>query len=782
MKNTDCALIIGSNAAENHPMSFKWLTKAKEERGAKIISVDPRFTRTSSKADLYAPLRSGTDIAFIGGLIRYLLENNLYHKDYIVKYTNAAFLIDEKFDFNDGLFTGYNKGSRKYDNLSWTYQLNEEGNPLKDETLQHPRTVFQLLKKHYSRYDADKVCAVTGTPKDIFLQVAETYCATGAPDKTGTILYAMGTTQHTVGTQNVRSYAMLQLLLGNTGRPGGGVNALRGESNVQGSTDMALLFHILPGYLGSPTNSEGHATLANYLKKETPASGYWSNKPKFLVSLLKAFWGDAATEDNDFAYDYLPKRDAAKNYSHIALFEAMYDGVIKGFLCIGQNPVVGGPNANKEQTALSKLDWLVVNDLFESETASFWKKEAGMNPEEIDTEVFLLPAAASFEKHGTVTNSGRWIQYRWQAVEPVGEAKPDAYFINRLTKLLKQLYRTSSKKQDAPIRELYWDYGPHDEPDIDKVMREINGYEFKTRRQLNLFSELKEDGSTCSGNWIMSGMYTEAGNRTQNRNTDDPGGMGSFLNWSYSWPANRRIIYNRCSADWQGKAWAQDKKTIWWDTLQGKWVGYDVPDFGATLAPTAPGGTNPFIMIPEKVGKLFAGLNEGPFPEHYEPYESPLSNAFSNVQLNPVVKIWEGPMNAKGEFKDFPIIATTYRLSEHYQTGTLTRNQEWLVELMPNMFVEISSSLAKKKGINNGDKTFVASARGEIEAYALITERFQPFNLGGKVVDHVGMPWHYGFAALAKGGTANRLTPHIGDGNTMIPEYKAFLCEIRRAE
>ncbi len=778
LKNTDCALIIGCNPAENHPISFKWLLEARKNRGAKLISVDPRFTRTSSRADLWAQLRPGTDIAFIGGLINYILTNNLYHRDYIVKYTNAAFLVDDGFGFSDGLFTGYNSSTRKYDQSTWKYQVDANGNPLKDETLASSRTVFQLLKNHYSRYDADKVSAVTGMSKPVFLEVAASFGATGAVNMTGTVLYAMGGTQHTVGSQNVRAYAILQLLLGNMGRPGGGVNALRGESNVQGSTDMGLLNHNLPGYLGSPVSTADHATLSAYLAKETPATGYWSNKPKFMVSFLKAWWGSNAHSANEYAYQYLPKRDPNKNYSFINLFEELYNGTLKGMFCFGQNPVVGGPNANKESAALAKMDWLVCVDLFSTETANFWKRP-GTSYSQVNTEVFLLPAAASFEKEGSISNSGRWIQYRWKAAEPPGTAESDLWIMHNLMQRIKSRYAASVDPKDSPVKELAWNYGSGSEPDIDLVAREINGYDLNTGGQLSLFSALKDDGSTASGNWIMCGMYPSGGNLTKNRNNSDPDGYGHYRNWAYSWPANRRILYNRASADWNGAPWSSDKKVIWWTGTT--WTGYDVPDFVATKAPSDAGGTDPFIMRADGVGGIFSALNEGPFPEHYEPYETPAANAFSSVQLNPVVTAFNTPMNAKGSASTYPVIATTYRYSEHWQGGSMTRNCSWLQELIPSLIVEMSPTLASSKGIANGGKVLIKTARGQAYAYAAVTERIKPLVVNGQTFEVIGLPWHFGFMGLATGDSANNLTCHIGDGNTMIPEYKAFLCSVVKA-
>ncbi len=781
LQHTDCALIMGANPAENHPISFRWLTKAKEN-GGKIVNVDPRYTRTSAQSDIYAPLRSGTDIPFLGGMIKYAIENNLFHKEYVVNYTNASFIVSDSFGFNDGLFTGYDEVTRAYDKTKWAIATNEDGTPKKDPTLQDPRCVFQLMKKHYSRYDVDTVTSVTGTPKADYLKVCEAFCSTGKAGKAGTILYAMGTTQHTVGTQNVRAYAILQLLLGNIGLPGGGINAMRGESNVQGSTDFGLLFDNLTGYLGAPKATlPEHATLKGYLEKETPKTGYWSNKPKFVVSLLKAWYGNNATKDNEFGYQYLPKGN--KNYSHMNLFKAMYNGELDGAFLFGTNPVVGGPNAGKEKDALGNLKWLVVIDLWETETSAFWQKEAGSKPADIQTEVFLLPASSSFEKEGSVSNSSRWMQYRWKAIDSRGEARPDLDIIHELALKLKKLYAGSTKSADKPFLALDWNYGDGEEPNIDLVCKEINGYDLKTGKLLPGFAKLLDDGTTSSGNWIYSGFYPEEGkNRAKNRDNKDTGNA-NFLNWSFAWPANRRILYNRASADPSGKPWSKVKAVIWWDAAAKSWVGNDVPDFKAITAPTEPGGTGAFMMNKDGVGLLFAPtLNDGPFPEHYEPFESPAENKFSSQELNPTVVIYDEKFNKKGYKVDFPIVGTTYRVSEHWQSGTMTRNQEWLSELAGHMFVEMSEELAKEKGINNKDKIIISSARGEIPAYAMVTKRYKPFKVNGKKVHQVGMPWHFGFKGFATGGTANRLTPHIGDANTLIPEYKAFLCDIRRAD
>jgi len=784
--NSDCILIIGSNAAENHPISFKWVTKAKEN-GAKLISVDPRFTRTSSKADIYARLRSGTDIAFVGGIINYCLENELYHKEYVVEYTNASFLIDPKFNCVDGLFSGYDENARKYNKDTWKYQLDEKGNPKQDKTLKDPNCVFQLLKKHFKRYSVDQVCAITGACKEDWLAVAKTYCATGKPGKAGTIMYAMGTTQHTHGTQNIRSYAILQLLLGNIGVSGGGINALRGESNVQGSTDHCLLFHILPGYLKTPKTDL--QTYKQYLKKFTPktndpkSANWWGHYAKYSTSLLKAWYGNKATKDNEFSYQYLPK--ISGNYSHIALFEAMFKGEIDGLMLFGQNPAVGGPNAEKERKALENLKWMVAVDIWETDTSTFWKRP-GVDPNKINTEVFLLPACSSVEKEGSVVNSGRWSQWRYPAVKPVGESISDLAIINNLCKAVKREYAKGGVFPD-PILDLEWNYpeDEHNEPDVHAVAKEINGYflkdveikgkHFKAGTLVPSFAYLKDDGSTSSGNWLYCASYTEGGNMAARRNkTPDKFNVGLYSEWSWCWPVNRRIIYNRASVNPKGEPWDKEHPVISWNAVTKKWDG-DVPDGG-----WAPGTKYAFIMKPEGHARIFGpGLADGPFPEHYEPLESPTANQMSKQQNDPAIKIWEP--DKIGTSKAFPIVGTTYRVTEHWQAGSMTRNLPWLVELVPDAFVEMSHALAKEKGITNGDKVVITTKRGLMTSYAVVTKRFKPYKIGNQTVHQIGVIWHFGYDGLATGGSANVLTPHVGDANTMIPEFKAFLCDIKKA-
>jgi formate dehydrogenase major subunit len=821
IKNADAILIIGGNPAENHPASFIWINQAREH-GAKLIVVDPRVSRSAASADIYAPLRPGTDIVFLGGLINYAIQNKLINEEYVKAYTNALTLIAPEFKGPadlDGLFSGFDAEKASYGNASWQYQTEkvkvgekEVNVPKQAASLDDPNCVFALLKKHYARYTPELVEKISGTPQEKFLAVAQAFCATGAVDKSGTILYAMGQTQHTVGTQNVRSLGILQLLLGNIGLPGGGVNALRGESNVQGSTDMGLLFDALPAYLGLPTDKQ--TDLATFTAKYDTTS-YWANGPKFFVSLLKAWYGNAATKENEYAFNYLPKTSG--NYSWISLFETMYAGKIKGLVCMGQNPAVAGPNSRMERKALEKLEWLVAIDLFETETASFWKAP-GVNSADIQTEVFLLPAADAVEKEGSIVSSGRRIQWRPKIASAPGDAREDLWILDRLAKTLKTLYKNSSSAQDRPILDLVWDYG--DTPTAEAVAREMNGFALDDIKDAtgkvivakgNLIPNFATIASAANPDQIACGVWIYSGYRVpiddgegkilpaaQRRGQKDPGGLGMYPYWGWAWPANRHVLYNRASARPDGTPWAENKKLIWWDAEKKSWGGYDVPDFVATKAPNtkadpagaalaAQAGTDPFIMKADGKGWLFApkGLNEGPLPEHYEPIESPVANALSKTQNNPVVKIWKTDAGKDigdniGAFEKFPIVCTTYRLTEHWQAGAMSRNLPWLAEAHPEMFIEIGKDLAMQKGIGNGDRVVVKSARGEITAIANVTARWQPVVINGKTIQQIGMPWHYGWQGLATGDIANDITPHVGDGNTMIPEYKAFLVDVRK--
>ena len=812
LKNSDVILVMGGNPAENHPLSMKWILKAKEERGAKLLVIDPRFTRTAAKADLYVPIRSGTDIVFLGGLIKYIIDNNLYFKDYVLHYTDAPFLVDPNFKIPDdleGVFSGYDEKKRAYDKSTWRFQLDEKGVPKKDLTLSHPYCVFQLLKRHYARYTIDLVSEVTGAPKERVEEAYKIIASTGSPDRTCTVCYAMGWTQHTVGTQNIRAFSIVQLLLGNMGMAGGGVNALRGESNVQGSTDHGLLFHILTGYNPTPTASD--RDLSTYIEKYTPKTkepksvNWWSNRPKYIVSYLKALYGEKARKENDFCYEYLPKLDDGRNYSWLVIFDEMYKGNIKGFFGWGQNPACSSANAGKVRRALSHLDWLVCVNLFDNETSSFWRGP-GMDPAKVKTEVFFLPCAASFEKEGSITNSGRLAQWRYKAVNPQGEAMPDAEIINELYFRIKTLYEKEGGTYPDPILYLTWEYGEKDASgkirhiDIHRVAKEINGYftedilehpsdkkAYKKGEQVPSFVFLLDDGRTACGNWIYSASYTNQGNMMARRGKDDATGLGLFPNWAWAWPLNRRIIYNRASVDPRGNPWDPKRPVVRWDTVSKRWVG-DIPD-GPQPPLEEEGGRLPFIMKPLGVGAIFgSGLADGPFPTHYEPLECPFDEnpLYKKQRINPTVRIFKDTPEDAFVFCDmrYPYIGTTYRVTEHWQTGVMTRHTSWLLELEPQIFVEIGAELAKEKGIRSGDRVIVSSARGKVWAIAIVTERLRPFKVKGMTLHQVGLPWHFGwrFPEDGSGGdSANILTPTVGDPNTMIPETKAFMVNIEKA-
>jgi formate dehydrogenase major subunit len=798
IRNSDCILIMGSNAAENHPISFKWVTEAMK-KGGKLISVDPRFTRTSSKSDFFTPLRSGTDIAFLGGMIKYIIENKKYFTEYVSEYTNAPFVLSEKYEFKDGLFSGYDSKTRTYNKSMWAFEKDENGNPRKDRTLQDPHCVFQLLREHFSRYDLDTVSSVTGTSKKDLVKVYEMYSATGEKGKAGTIMYAMGWTQHTVGVQNIRTMAIIQLLLGNMGVAGGGVNALRGESNVQGSTDHCILYHIWPGYLQTPKASQ--ASLSDYNAKYTPktndplSANWWGNYPKYSVSLLKSFFGRKATNANDFGYNWLPKLDDGKAYTWLDIFDEMYKGNFKGFFAWGQNPACSGANSNKTRQALAKLDWLVNVNIFDNETGSFWKGP-GMNPERIKTEVFMLPCAVSVEKEGSITNSGRWMQWRYKATEPRGDCRPDGDIMTDLFKKVRYLYRRDQNSVfPEPILNLKWNYTTNRKFDAHKMAKEINGYflrdssingkSFKKGDLVPSFAYLQADGSTSSANWLYCNSYTNKGNMAARR-TREKSGIGLNLEWSWCWPVNRRIIYNRASVDKYGNPWDTEHPVIKWNG--SKWVG-DIPDGGWPPMLKADGTPNPktkypFIMKPEGHARIFGpGRADGPFPEHYEPLECPVEkNLLSGQLINPTAPIYKTGADAYRTCDPrYPFVGTTYRVSEHWQTGVMTRWQPWLLESQPQLFVEMSPELAMLKGIKNGEKVIVESARGKVKAVALVTKRFRPFTIQGTVVHQVGLPWHFGWVHPKDGGdSANLLTPSTGDPNTRIPETKAFMVNVKK--
>ncbi len=815
LKNSDVILVMGSNPASNHPVSMKWIMRARE-KGAKLICVDPRFTQTAAKADLYAPLRSGTDIAFLGGMIRYILDKDLYFKEYVVNYTNASFLVNPGYKGPaelDGLFSGYDAEKRKYDKSTWSFQLDENGIARKDPTLQDPNCVFQLLKKHYDRYTVDKVVSITGTPKEKLLAVYEIYASTGKPDRVGTECYAMGWTQHTVGTQNIRAMAIIQALLGNVGMAGGGVNAMRGEANVQGSTDYGILFHILPGY--NPTPNAAWPDLATYIAKNTPTTkepqsvNWWSNRNKYIVSYLKAVFGEAATKDNDFGYNWLPKTDIGQNASWLMIFDKMLKGDFEGFFAWGQNPACSGANSNKTREAMTKLKWLVNVNLFDNETGSFWRSP-GMNPKDIQTEVFFLPCCSSMEKEGSISNSGRMGQWRYKAVEPLGESWPDAEIANELYFRVRELYRKEGGATPEPILNLSWDYGQKDAAgkvkhvDVHAIAKEINGYWLedvydkkvdppkligKKGDLVTSFPSLQADGTTSCGNWIYCNSYILKDGKPVNmmarRGKEDPTGLGLFPNWAWTWPVNRRVIYNRASVDPQGQPWDAKRPLLKWNGEKKSWEG-DIVD-GGGAPPGLPGGKLPFIMKADGIISVFGpGLAEGPFPEHYEALECPVQeNSMSKQRINPTIKIFGDKMDAYASCDlRYPFVASTYRVSEHWQTGCMTRHCSWLLELQPQNFVEISVELAKELKLNNGDTVVVSSARGEVKAVALVSERFKPFKVADSTVHQVGLPWHFGWQFPEDGSgydSANLLTPNVGDANTMIPESKAFMVNVRKA-
>jgi formate dehydrogenase major subunit len=812
IKNADVILAMGGNPAENHPVGFKWFLEARKTRGAKLVAVDPRFTRTAALADVYAPVRAGSDIAFLLGIVRYAIENKRFHEEYVKIHTNASYIVGEKYSFSEGLFSGFDQAKGDYDKTAWAY----EGDPKSktyavDTTLQHPRCVFQLLKKHVERYTPEMIERVCGTPKEQFAKVCEVVTSSYPADKAGTITYALGWTQHSTGVQMIRAAAILQLLLGNVGRPGGGVNAFRGHSNIQGATDMAGTFDILPGYLRTP--AANLQSLSEYFESATPAvlgkqawatMNYWVNYPKFMVSLLKGAWGAAATKENDWGYAWLPKVDG--NYSWMYICDDMYRGHStraggkepgpEGFISFGMNPVGLGPNSKKWVAALAKLKWLVLVENVETETAGFWKAPAEYETpaaSAIPTEVFLLPAADFAEKDGSFTNSARWIQWKWKALDPPGLAKSDQAVVARIYLAVRDLYRKEGGATPEPVLNLSWNYTNPAEPDLGEVLKEINGKALqdipdpkdKTKnlrtagQQLDGFGQLQDDGSTMCGNWLHSGVYTEAGNNAQRRSTADPAGLGMYHNWAFSWPANRRIMYNRASADAEGKAWDPKRPGIVWNGE--KWVG-DVPD----IKPDSPPGTyGAFIMLPEGVGRLYAAsLNDGPFPEHYEAVESPVDNPLHpKVSANPVSKKFSSDKDVYGTKEDFPIVCTTYRLTEHFHYWTQHQHDGVLNQLQPGFFVEIPEELAKQKGIANGSQVRVSSARGSIEGVAMVTKRLMPMKIDGKETWQIGFPIHWGYAGDPDhtGPLANLLTPSAMDPNTWTPEFKAFLVKLEKA-
>ncbi len=794
IKNTDAVLIIGSNAAEHHPVAFKWIMRARDN-GAVLMHVDPKFSRTSARCDFHVPLRSGTDIAFLGGMVNHIIAKDLYFKDYVANYTNAAFVVGKDYAFEDGIFSGYDPKTRTYDRSKWEFEKGPDGGPVMDPTLKNERCVFNLMKKHYERYTLKNVSDVTGVSEENLLRVYDAFCATGRPDKAGTILYALGWTQHTVGVQNIRTSTLIQLLLGNIGVAGGGINALRGEPNVQGSTDHALLYHILPGYNAMPVAQ--WQTLADYNKANTPvttlknSANWWSNRPKYVASLLKGWFGDAATPENDFCYEYLPKLEKGEDYSYMYVMDRMYHGKLKGGFIFGVNPMNSFPNTNKMRAALDKLDWLVCSELHNSETTDNWKRP-GVDPKACKTEVFLLPSAHRVEKAGTISNSGRWLQWFDKAVEP-GQARNFADIFVPLVNKIRALYKAEGGTLPDPVLKLHWT----DKFDPEEWTRRINGFfwadtkvgdkEYKRGQLVPAFVHLKDDGSTSSLNWVYTGSYTEEdGNKSKRRDarqTPMQAAIGLFPNWSWCWPVNRRILYNRASVDVNGKPWNPKKAVIEWDGA--KWVG-DVPDGPWPPMADKEKGKLPFIMNKDGFAQFYGtGRMDGPFPEHYEPAETPLdSHPFSKQLSSPVYKFHTSDMDqiAKAADPKYPIVLTTYSLTEHWCGGGETRNVPNLLETEPQLYIEMSPELAEEKGIKNGDGVIVDSIRGRAEAIAMVTVRIRPFTVMGKTVHLVGMPFAYGWTTPKCGDSTNRLTVGAYDPNTTIPESKACLVNVRKAD
>ena len=824
IKNTDLILINGANPAEAHPVGFQWFMRAKLDPargpghggGARIIHADPRFSRTSAVADVYLRIRTGTDVAYFGGLINHVLQNNLYHADYVRHYTNASFIVKDGFGFTDGLFSGYIKEKRSYETSTWAYEPDQAATAAfqkanaaalahdgaganfarRDPTLQHPRCVFQLMKQHYARYTPDMVSRITGIPKDDFLKVAQMVGEMGRPDKVMTIVYAVGLTQHTTGVQLIRSGALLQLLLGNMGRPGGGMNAERGHANIQGNTDHAISWEILPGYLAIP--APGEKTLDDYVREKAPKkldpnawNFFGTNYRKFMVSVLKAWYGDAATRENEFAFNYIPK--PAGNSSWMSIYDQALRGKMEGVILSGMTATSIGPDSNQVLQALSNLKWLVVMDALPTTSSEFWHAP-GLDPAKVQTEVFMVPCTHWIEKDGSFVNSGRWSQWKDQVIPPQGEARHDHWILADLFHRVKALYQRDGGKFPDPVMHLAMHYKDPIKPELDEIAQEVNGRDLVTGKRLATFAALKDDGTTSAGDWIYTGSYPESGNLMKRREgvqdptKNDPTGMGFYPNWAWSWPLNRRVMYNRASADLDGRPWDPKRPGIQWNGQ--KWVG-DVPDYPPAMNPKDPKAWLPFIMTGEGTGRMFSNsLVDGPLPEHYEPVESPVENALHpKVSADPVAFLYDqaaGRANRFGTSDEFPIIATTYRLTEHEHY--VTQHVPHLVQLQPEAFVELPVGLAQEKGIKGGDMVRVTSKRGEMRVRAIVTKRLGQLDLGGKKVWQIGIPIHWGFVGVAaelhpeksRYWLANALSPFVGDANARTPEFKAFLVNVEK--
>jgi formate dehydrogenase major subunit len=801
IKNADLILIMGGNAAEAHPCGFKWVTEAKAHNKARLIVVDPRFTRSASVADVYAPIRTGTDIVFLGAVVSYLLANDQIQHEYVKNYTDFTFIVREDFSFDEGIYSGYDAQKHKYDKHTWDYEMGPDGYAKVDPSLAHPRCVYQLMKQHYARYTPEMVERVCGTPKEKFLQIAAMIASTSTPTRAMTIMYALGWTQHSIGSQMIRQGAMVQLLLGNIGIAGGGMNALRGHSNIQGLTDLGLMTQLLPGYINLPEESE--QTWEQFIAARTSKPlrpnqlNYWQNTDKFMVSLMKAWWGDAATAANHWAYDYLPKLD--KFYDMLQAFELMNDGKMTGFLCQGFNPLAAAPGKYKNNLALAKLKFLVIMDPLATETSEFWRNFGAHNdvdPSKIQTEVFRLPTNCFAEEEGSLTNSSRWLQWHWKGAEPPGEARSDLQIMGEILTRMRAMYKTEGGVFPDPIVNLTWPYAQPNSPSAPELAREYSGKALKdladpkdptkiTRKaneQLAGFAELRNDGSTSSGCWIFCGAWGPTGNLMARRDNSDPTGIGQNLNWAFAWPANRRVLYNRASCDLNGKPFNPERALVSWNG--SAWGGADIPDFKVDEDPTH--GMGPFIMNPEGVARFFARdqMAEGPFPVHYEPFETPLAvNPLSPSQPeslnNPAARVFDDDRKAFGKPDRFPHAATTYRLTEHFHYWSKHVRLNAIIQ--PEQFVEIGDALGKELGIVSGDWVKVASNRGYINAVAVVTKRLRALKIEGKTLHHVGIPIHWGFKGLAKPGfLANTLTPVVGDANSQTPEFKSFLVRVEK--
>jgi formate dehydrogenase major subunit len=825
---------MGSNMAENHPVGFQWVMEAKEKHGTHVIHVDPRFSRTSAVTNTWVPLRAGSDILFLGGLINHVLQNELDFREYVLHYTNASVIIPESFKDTEelgGIFSGWDPEKKEYDTTSWLYQgvkpaehssaqqskgtagghsqhgidsSTDLSTYEQDLTLQHPRCVYQIMKRHFARYTPEMVEEYCGVSKEAFLNVASLYCSASGPDKTASICYALGWTQHSSGVQIIRCAAILQLLLGNMGRPGGGILALRGHASIQGSTDIPTLFDSLPGYLSMPKFGPTSKNLAAFIKANKPRTGFWNNFDKYIVSMLKAFYGDAATKENDYGFNWLPR--VTGDHSHQAYWLDMLDGKMDGLFVMGQNPAVAGPNSGMERRGLGKLKWLVVREMVETETASFWYASpevtrGDLNSEDIETEVFLMPAAGHVEKEGTFTNTQRLLQWREKAIDPPGDARSETWFMYHLWRRLIEKAKKDPRPRNAGLLALTMDYpieGELREPSSPHILKEINGWTVADRKLLTGFTELKADGSTACGCWIYSGVFpSEDRNRANERDPKDEYGHG----WGWAWPADRRVLYNRASARPDGSPWSERKKLVWWDEAAKKWTGKDVPDFTATKPPNyvpPPGadgdaalaGDKPYILHADGMGWLWVpvGLNDGPLPAHYEPLESPIHNPmYPGRQKNPVGLDRVRPGNEYATSPDtrFPYVLTTYRLTEHHTAGGMSRTLSHLAELQPALFCEISMELAKELGIEHGEWVTLVTARGAIEAHALSTSRIQPLKIGDKIVHQIGVPFHWGYNGLVKGDIGNDLIAISEEPNVRIMETKGLLCNLfvgRRAD